>query len=298
MTENFFIEQFETHRAHLRGVAYRVLASGSEADDAVQEAWLRLQRTDANGNADGVENLRAWLTTVVARVSLDMLRSRQTRREEPLETDESERIVSRESGSDPEGEALLAESVGLAMLVVLDRLSPAERLAFVLHDMFALPFDEIAPIIECSSVAARQLASRARRRVQGTPEPEGDFAHQREVASAFLAASRDGDFEALLQVLAPDVVLRADATIAPPHGREVRGARKVAAQAVVGRKANASPHGAVAQIALIEGKIGLVVAPLGKLRLVLELRIEGDTITAIHGVADAERLEQMQLSVV
>jgi RNA polymerase sigma-70 factor (ECF subfamily) len=274
-------------------VAYRVLASGTEADDAVQEAWLRLQRADVGG----VENVRAWLTTVVARVSLDMLRSRQTRREEPLEAGESERIVSRESGSDPEREALLAESVGLAMLVVLDRLSPAERLAFVLHDMFALPFDEIAGIVECSPVAARQLASRARRRVQETPEPDGDFAHQREVAAAFLAASRDGDFEALLRVLDPDVVLRVDAVIAPPHGREVRGARKVAAQAVVGRKANASPHGGGAQIALIDGKIGLIVAPLGKLRMILELQFEGDKITAIHSVADAARLRQMELSV-
>lgn len=294
MPENSFLaEQFEAHRAHLRGVAYRVLASSNEADDAVQEAWLRLQRADASS----VENLRAWLTTVVARVSLDMLRARQSRREESWEERVLE-VETRRDSSDPEREFLLAESVGLAMIVVLDRLSPAERLAFVLHDMFALPFDEIAEIIECSPVAARQLASRARRRVQGTPEPLGeDFARQREVAAAFLTASRDGDFEALLRVLAPDVVLRADASIAPPHGREVRGARKVAGQAIAGRAANGSPFGAVAQLALIDGKIGIVVAPLGKLRLVLELQIKGDVITAIHIVADPVRLQQMELAV-
>ena len=298
---SFLAEQFEAHRAHLHGVAYRVLASSNEADDAVQEAWLRLQRADANGNADGVENLCAWLTTVVARVSLDMLRARQSRREESWEERGLE-VETRRDASDPEREFLLAESVGLAMMVVLDRLSPAERLAFVLHDMFALPFDEIAEIIECSAGAARQLASRARRRVQRTPEPDADnFARQREVAAAFLAAARDGDFEALLRVLAPDVVLRADASIAPPHGREVHGARKVAGQAIAGRAANARQSSLrdseIAQLALLDGKIGIVVAPLGRLRLVLELQIQGDTITSIHTVADPVRLQQMDLAV-
>lgn len=259
----------------------------------MQESRLRLQRADANG----VKNLRAWLTTVVARVSLDMLRARQSRREDAAEDRVLESVAEREN-ADPEREFLLAESVGLAMMVVLDRLSPSERLAFVMHHMFALPFSEIAGIIECSSVAARQLASRARRRVQGAPEGDDeDFARQREVAAAFLAASRDGNFEALLRVLDPDVILRADAIIAPPHGREVRGARKVAGQARAGRAANGSPFGAVAQIALVDGKIGFVVAPLGKLRLVLTFQIESDKITAIQIAADPVRLVQMKLAV-
>ena len=205
-------ERFEEHRAHLRAVAYRMLGSLSEADDAVQETWIRFDRTDT---AD-VENLRGWLTTVVARVSLNMLRSRRTRREDPLEPHMPDVILDRPGGTDPEHEALLADSVGVALLVVLDTLSAAERLAFVLHDIFAVPFDEIAPIVERSPEAARQLASRARRRIQGEPTvPDVDLERQREVVDAFLAASREGDFDALLAVLDPDVVVRADQGAVP-----------------------------------------------------------------------------------
>ena len=201
----FLAQQFEEHRTRLRAVAYRMLGSLSEADDAVQETWLRLSRIDA----DEVENLGGWLTTVVARVSLNMLRSRRSRREEPLDVRMPEPIVDRADGTDPEHEALLADSVGLALLVVLETLNPAERLAFVLHDMFAVPFDEIAPIVDRSPEAARQLASRARRRVQGEAAiPDADLDTQREVVDAFLAAAREGDFEALLEVLDPDVVLQ------------------------------------------------------------------------------------------
>src|SRR5687767_6697381 len=204
---DWLAERFEEQRGHLRAVAYRMLGSSSEADDAVQEAWLRLSRADTSD----VENLGGWLTTVVGRVCLDMLRSRTSRREEPLDADVPERTASRADGGDPEHEALLADSVGLALLVVLETLEPAERLAFVLHDMFAVPFDEIAPIVDRSPTAARQLASRARRRVQGeTPTPDADLDTQREVLDAFIAAAREGDFEALLEVLDPDVVLRAD----------------------------------------------------------------------------------------
>ncbi len=226
---DWLAERFEEHRTHLRAVAYRMLGSLSEADDAVQEAWLRLSRTDASE----VENLGGWLTTVVARVSLNMLRSRNVRREEPLGVHVPEPIVDRADGTDPEHEALLADSVGLALLVVLETLSPAERLAFVLHDMFAVPFDEIAPIVDRSPEAARQLASRARRRVQGeNTVPDADLDTQREVVDAFLAASRDGDFEALLAVLDPDVVLRADLGPLAGGSREVRGAAAVAGQAL------------------------------------------------------------------
>ncbi|MGZ3602248.1 MAG: sigma-70 family RNA polymerase sigma factor, partial [Ktedonobacterales bacterium] len=202
MTENnentWLVEQFEAHRSHLRAVAYRMLGSQSEADDAVQESWLHLSRS----NTSGVENMGGWLTTIVARVCLDMLRSRKSRREEPMDTNVPDPIASREDGIDPEHEALLADSVGLALLVVLDTLSPAERLAFVLHDMFDVPFEEIAPIVGRSPTAARQLASRARRRVQGAATvPDADLRRQREVVDAFLAASREGDFDALLVVL-------------------------------------------------------------------------------------------------
>src|SRR5918996_1057553 len=217
-------DRFEANRTHLRAVAYRMLGSVSEADDAVQEAWLRLSR---RSDPDDLDNLRAWLTTVVARVCLDTLRSRRSRREEPLDTRIPEPIVSREDGMEPEHEALLADSVGLALLVVLETLNPAERLAFVLHDMFAVPFDEIAPIVDRSPEAARQLASRARRRVRGTA-PDADLARQREVVDAFLAASREGDFEALLALLDPDVVLRADG---PDARRHLRGAPAVLGQA-------------------------------------------------------------------
>src|SRR3989454_4501413 len=218
--------RFEENRTHLKAVAYRMLGSVSEAEDAVQDAWLRLSRSDASG----VENLDGWLTTIVARVCLDMLRSRKARREEPLGAQAPEMIVSREEGVDPEREALLADSVGLALLVVLETLAPAERVAFVLHDMFDLPFDEIAPIVGRSPTAARQLASRARRRVQGAAAvPEPDLTRQRQVVDAFLAASRGGDFEALLAVLDPDVVLRADPmAVQIGASREVRGAAAVA----------------------------------------------------------------------
>src|SRR5512143_301034 len=225
MTEGeWMAERFEVHRTHLRAVAYRMLGSPGEADDAVQEAWLRLSRSDISG----VENLAGWLTTVVARVCLDMLRSRGSRREEPLETHLPDLMVRRADGMDPEREALLADSVGPALLVVLDTLTPAERLAFVLHDMFAVPFDEIAPIVGRSPTAARQLASRARRRVQGAAAV-GDvaLARQREVVDAFLAASRGGDFDALLAVLDPDVVLRADMGGVAGGSRVIRGARAV-----------------------------------------------------------------------
>ncbi len=216
-------ERFEEHRAHLRAVAYRMLGSLSEADDAVQETWIRFDRTDT---AD-IENLRAWLTTVVSRVSLNILRSRRTRREDSLQPHMPDPILDRPGGTDPEHEALLADSVGVALLVVLETLSAAERLAFVLHDIFAVPFDEIAPIVERSPEAARQLASRARRRVQGEPTvPDVDVKRQREVVDAFLAASRDGDFEALLAVLDPDVVVRADQGAVPAGRRRTRARRR------------------------------------------------------------------------
>src|SRR6187551_3197246 len=214
--QEFLAERFEANRAHLRGVAFRMLGSLTEADDAVQEAWIRLSRTDTSE----VENLRAWLTTVVGRVCLNMLRSRKTRREASLETHLPDPILSPEEGIDPEQEALLGDSVGLALLVVLDSLTPAERVAFVLHDVFAVPFDQIAPIVGRTPTAARQLASRARRRVQGAPAGEADPARQRRVVDAFLAAARGGDFDALLATLDPDVVLRAD-----PVAVEVAAAR-------------------------------------------------------------------------
>jgi len=219
--------EFEQHRAHLRAVAYRMLGSAAEAEDAVQEGWIRLGRTDVSG----VENLRAWLTTVVARVCLDMLRARTSRREDPLDTHVPDPVIAR-ADDHPESQAEQADSVGLALLVVLETLEPAERLAFVLHDVFGMTFDEIAPIVDRSSVAARQLASRARRRVQGrAPKPEPNLREQREVVDAFLAAAREGDFEGLVAVLDPDIVLRADAGALAGISRVVRGAEAVAAQA-------------------------------------------------------------------
>src|SRR5215213_9320501 len=227
--QDWLADRFEANRSHLRGVAYRMLGSLSEADDAVQEAWLRLSRADTRD----VENLRAWLTTVVGRVCLNMLRSRKTRREAPLETHVPDPIVSSAEGIDPEQEALLGDSVGLALLVVLDSLTPAERVAFVLHDVFGVPFDEIAPIVRRTPVAARQLASRARRRVQGAPVPDVNLDGQWAVVDAFLAATRDGDFERLLAVLDPDVVVRSDGGPARPALRSVaRGAQAVAEQAM------------------------------------------------------------------
>jgi RNA polymerase sigma-70 factor, ECF subfamily len=284
---DFLAEQFEEHRTHLRAVAYRMLGSISEADDALQETWLRLSRSDTSE----VENLGGWLTAVVGRVCLDMLRSRRSRREGPLGVHVPEPIVSRQEGEiDPEREALLADSVGLALLVVLERLSPAERLAFVLHDMFAVPFDEIAPIVGRSPTAARQLASRARRRVQGvTPVPDTDLNRQREVVAAFLAAAREGDFEALLAVLDPDVVLRADrAAVQTGAPREVRGAPAVA-DTFSGQARAARP-------ALVNGAAGAVWAPGGRPRAVLGFTISDGKIVEIDILADPERLRQLDLA--
>jgi RNA polymerase sigma-70 factor, ECF subfamily len=279
--------QFEADRARLRAVAYRMLGSVSEADDAVQEAWLRLNRSDASG----VENLGGWLTTVVARVCLDMLRQRKSRREHPLEAEGPDEIASTDDSSDPGHEIALADSVGLALLVVLETLAPAERVAFVLHDMFDLPFDEIAPIVGRSATAARQLASRARRRVQGTSTPpDADRTRRREIVEAFLAASRGGDFAALLAVLDPDVVFRADpAAMRLGAADEVRGAAAVA-NAFMGRAQTA-------RAALIDGSVGVVVAPGGRTLLVLGVTIAGGRIVGIDAIADPERLQQLDLSV-
>lgn len=284
MHENEFLaERFEANRGHLRAVAYRMLGSLSEADDAVQDAWLRLSRTDTSE----IENLGGWLTTVVARVSIDMLRSRTTRREDSLEAQVIERAT---DSSDPEQEALLADSVGLALLVVLDTLTPAERLAFVLHDTFGVPFDEIAPIVGRSPDAARQLASRARRRVRGGDvRRAGDLARQREVVDAFLAAARGGNFHALLEVLDPGVVLRTDAAVLLGGVRELRGAEAVARGAVRGGARAARP-------ALVNGNVGVVVAPLGRLLMVLDFTISDGKVVAIDAVSDPERLSQLDLA--
>jgi len=266
-----------------------MLGSVSEADDAVQEAWLRLSRSDASA----VENLEGWLTTVVARVSLDILRSRKARHEEPLQGHVPEPVVSREDEADPEHEALLADSVGLAMLVVLDNLAPAERLAFVLHDMFAVPFDEIAPIVERSPDAARQLASRARRRVRGSaPVPDPNLDRQREVVDAFLAAARDGDFDALVAVLDPDVVLRADRGPARPGSVEVHGADEVARRAL--SFARLAP---AARPALVNGAAGFVVAPGGRPFAVVGFTVTDGKIIEIDLLADRERLRALDLRV-
>jgi RNA polymerase sigma-70 factor (ECF subfamily) len=284
---DWLVEQFEAKRTRMRAVAYRMLGSLSEADDAVQEAWLHLSRSDTSG----VENLGGWLTTVVARICLDMLRSRTSRREEPLAAHVVETSVSRADALDPEHEALLADSVGLALLVVLDALNPAERLAFVLHDMFAVPFDEIAPIVGRSTAAARQLASRARRRVRGAAtSPDVDLTRQRAVVDAFLAASREGDFDALLAMLDPDVVLRADqAAVIAGAPQEVRGAAAVAKQ-FSGRARLARP-------ALVNGAIGLVWAPRGEPRVVFSLTITRDKIVEIDILADPERLHRFDLAI-
>lgn len=279
-------ERFEEHRTRLRAVAYRMLGSVGEADDAVQEAWLRLNRADTSG----VDNLGGWLTTVVARVCLNMLRARESRREEPLDGP----LPHPTAGGDPEQEAMLADSVGLALLVVLDMLTPAERLAFVLHDMFSVPFDEIGPMIERSPAAARQLASRARRRVKGgSPVPDTDLIRQRRVVDAFLAASRGGDFDALVALLDPDVVLHADREAGPtPAPVELRGARAVASGASV-----AAERARFSQPALVNGAVGLVMAPRGQLFLVLGFTIAGDRITEIDVIADPERLRHLDLAV-
>jgi RNA polymerase sigma-70 factor, ECF subfamily len=288
-------DQFEGNRTHLKAVAYRMLGSLSEADDAVQEAWLRLNRSDTSE----VENLRAWLTTVVARVSLDMLRSRKSRHEEPLGPRVPEPIVSREDEADPEHEALLADSVGLALLVVLETLSPAERLAFVLHDMFAVPFEQIAPLVDRTPTATRQLASRARRRVQGeAPRPDASVAEQREVVGAFLAAARDGDFEALLALLDPDVVLRVDrgaipaAPVPVDAGGEFRGARAVIEQAT--RFARLAEF---ARPAMVNGTAGFVVSPRGRTVAVAGFTVAHGRIVEIDLLADPARLRELDLTV-
>jgi RNA polymerase sigma factor (sigma-70 family) len=285
---DWLAERFEEHRTRLRGVAYRMLGSLSEADDAVQEAWVRLNRTDA----DEIDNLGGWLTTVVARVSLNMLRSRKVRREEPLSIRVPEPIVDRADGMDPEHEALLADSVGLALLVVLETLSPPERLAFVLHDIFAVPFDEIAPIVDRSPQAARQLASRARRRVQGERTvPDADLETQRKVVDAFLAAARDGDFEALLEVLDPDVVLRAD--LGPLGGsREVRGAANVAGQA-----SDFAQLGLDMRPVLINGVAGIVSFLHGQPFSIGAVTVRGGKIVEVDILADQERLRQLDLTI-
>jgi len=296
MDENDWLAQrFEEHRARLRAVAYRMLGSLGEADDAVQEAWLRLDRSGIGG----VENLGGWLTTVVARVCLNMLRSRRSRREEPLEGFQPARvpdpIVSRESGIDPEHEALLADSVGLALLVVLEMLTPAERLAFVLHDTFAVPFEEIAPIVGRSPAAARQLASRARRRVRWAPAvPDVDLARQRELVDAFLAASRGGDFGALLEVLDPDVVLREDYGAAGAS-RKVDGAAAVADQALTFSRLGGPDL--LARPALVNGAVGRVVFRDGRLFAVMGFTVVGGKIVEIDILADPERLRRLDLSV-
>jgi RNA polymerase sigma-70 factor (ECF subfamily) len=288
--QDWLAERFEANRSHLRGVAFRMLGSVTEADDAVQEAWIRLSRTDASD----VDNLRAWLTTVVGRVCLNMLRSRRTRREASFETHLPDPIVSPAAGIDPEHEALLGDSVGLAMLVVLDALTPAERIAFVLHDVFAMPFDEIAPIVGRTPTAARQLASRARRRVQGAPVPDVDLAGQWAVVDAFLAAARDGDFERLLSVLDPDVVLRSDGGAARPDLVSlVRGAQAVAEQAMTFRR-----FGETATRVLVNGMPGGIArAPDGSPFAVLALTVKGGRIVAIDVFADPDRLSQLDLTI-
>jgi RNA polymerase sigma-70 factor (ECF subfamily) len=282
---DWLAREFEARRGHLRAVAYRMLGSSSEADDAVQDAWLRLSRSDTSA----VENLGGWLTTIVARVCLNMLRSRKARREESLGELVMEPKAGRQDGTDPEHEALIADSVGLALLVVLETLTPAERVAFVLHDTFAVPFDEIAPIVGRSPDAARQLASRARRRVQGASVgPDADLARRRKLVDAFLAASRGGDFEALLAVLDPDVVLRADRTVVQMGGSaEVRGAAAVA-ETFSGRARAAQP-------ALIDGAPGLVWSQDGRPRVAFTFTIVGQKIVAIEMLADAERLSRLDL---
>jgi RNA polymerase sigma-70 factor (ECF subfamily) len=282
LDQSFLAEQFEANRARLRGVAFRMLGSSSEVDDAVQETWLRLSRSDASA----LDNLGGWLTTVVARICLDMLRSRKSRREEPIGPHVPEPVANDEHQRDTE----MADSVGAALLVVLETLAPAERLAFVLHDMFAVPFEEIAPIVGRTPAAARQLASRARRRVQGTPVPDVDLGRQRKIVDAFLAASRNGDFEGLLAVLDPDVVFRADQA-AQRLGSlaEIRGAAAVA-ETFKGRAQAAKP-------ALVDGAMAVAVIFGGQLRIVLRLTMAGDRIAGVEAVADAERIDEFEVEV-
>ena len=306
--EDLLAREFETHRTRLRALAYRMLGSLAEADDAVQETWLRLSRSDVSE----VENLAGWLTTVVSRVCLDMLRTRKSRREDALGGGAGDSgaaggdggtpadyvqlpdpIVSREGDVDPEQQALLADSVGMALLVVLETLPPAERLAFVLHDMFAVSFDEIAPIVGRTPTAARKLASRARQRVQGSPAlPDADLGRQREVVDAFFAASRAGDFDALVAVLDPDVVLRADAGVLRRGSQVVHGAEAVAKQAFTFRRG--APW---VRPALINGVAGVVVAPHGRLVSVMAFTVADGRIVAIDALSDPARLAQIDLTV-
>jgi RNA polymerase sigma factor (sigma-70 family) len=283
---DWLAERFEAHRTHLTAVAFRMLGSLSEADDAVQEAWLRFSRSESGD----VQNLGGWLTTIVARVSLDLLRSRKARREEPHGSDLPEPVSGQDDGADPEQEAVLADSVGLAMLVVLDTLTPAERLAFVLHDMFAIPFDEIAPIVGRSPDAARQLASRARRRVQGADTTSDvDVRRQRDVVGAFLAASRSGNFDALLALLDPDVVVRSDeAAVLVGAAAEIRGAHAVA-ETFVGRAR-------AAHLALIDGAPGAVWAPGGEPRVVFAFTVSAGKIVGIEMLADPHRLRELDVA--
>jgi RNA polymerase sigma-70 factor (ECF subfamily) len=281
-------ERFEEGRPHLRAVAYRMLGSLSDAEDAVQEAWLRLSRA----NTDGIENLTAWMTTIVSRVCLDMLRTRKSRREEALDSNAAAPAASSQSSSDPEQEALLADSVGLALLVVLDKLAPAERIAFVLHDVFAVPFEEIAPIVDRSPATTRQLASRARRRVQGTSAlPRAALNEQRQVVDAFLAASRGGNFDALLAVLDQDVVFRADEAAMRLGGpkKEVRGAKAIA-KLFCGRAQAATA-------ALVDGEVGILVAPAGRLFLLLLPTVKAGKIVQLEAIAEPQRLGVLEMAV-
>ncbi|MFF1608725.1 sigma-70 family RNA polymerase sigma factor [Amycolatopsis sp. NPDC058278] len=278
-------ERFEQERPRLRAVAYRMLGSAAEADDAVQEAWLRFHRTDARE----IDNIPAWLTTVVARVCLSLLRTRRNHREEPLDG-QPERDDDRR---DPGQEAELADTVGLALLVVLDTLGPAERVAFVLHDMFAVPFDEIAPVIGKTPAATRQLASRARRRVKGGEAPDADLPRRRKVVEAFLAASRGGDFEALLSLLDPDVVLHADRFAGPsPAPIVLRGVESVRRGAIL-----ASERARASELALVDGAPGLLMVRDGRLAVVLAFRVDDDRITGIDVIADPDRLAALELAV-
>ncbi len=287
--QEWLAEQFEEHRSRLRGVAYRMLGSLSEADDAVQDAWLRVSHADAGE----IENLGAWLTTIVARVALNMLRSRRTRREEALDVHLPDPVIDPADGTDPEHEALLADSIGLALLVVLQTLSPAERLAFVLHDTFAMPFDQIAPILDRSPEATRQLASRARRRVQGTaPRPDSDLDSQWKVVDAFLAAARQGDFEGLVAVLDPDVVLRADGGLTG-LSHQAQGAEAVAGQATMWSR----PRGLTVRRALINGAAGVVSERHGQPFSVGAFTISGGKIVELDFFVDPDRLARLDLEV-
>jgi RNA polymerase sigma factor (sigma-70 family) len=285
---DWLAQRFESHRLHLRTVAYRMLGSLPEADDAVQETWMRLSRSDVNG----IETLAGWLTTVVGRVCLNLLRSRSVRNEQSLEVHTPDPLVSPADRSDPEQEAVLADTVGLALLVVLDSLGPSERVAFVLHDIFAVPFDDIAQIVDSSPAAARQLASRARRRVDAAPTPDTNIVRQREVVDAFFAASRHGDFEALVAVLDPDIVLRSDGgSERPSISQIIRGGTTLASQAIM--FAQGAPF---AQPAIVNGAAGVVVMRQGQPLSVMGFVVRGGRIVAIDVLADPVRLAKLDLS--